>query len=334
MLRPRHPAGSAALAFALLSFYSSIAAQNAQIRSRVELVLVPVTVKGPKGAPATGLTKEAFSVKEAGKTQTLTTFSIDPVPISAAILIDTGVSETVFTRVKSSFPALIGAFADDDEIALYRFEKSVERLTEFTPDYARVSIAMGKIERSPVAPSASASGPFSNPGPVINGVPVIPGVSSAGRSAAPPTKVLHDAVFQAAEDLAARNIERRRIVIVISDGQNHNSLHSSDAALERLLTHEVQVFSIGVDLTAFQRLRSPLGSYAKDTGGEAWFPDSQASLESCYSLSTDSARNQYVLGYASSNKRPTAKPVFREIKVQVSLKGGEIRHRRGYYQAP
>jgi VWFA-related protein len=334
MPRPRYPAAKA-LAVALLSFCSSIlTTQGAQIRTRVELVLVPVTVKGPKGAPATGLTKEAFSLKEAGKNQTLTTFFIDPVPISAAILIDTAVSETAFTRLKSSFPALVGAFADDDEIALYRFEKSVERLIEFTPDYARVSTVMARLERSAVAPSTSASGPFSNPGPVINGVPVIPGVQSAGRSAAPPTKVLHDALFQAAEDLASRDINRRRIVILISDGLNHNSIHSSDSALERLLTHEVQVFSIGVDQTVFQRLRSPLGSYAKDTGGESWFPDSASSLESCYSLSTDTARNQYVLGYVSSNRRPAGKPVFREIKVQVSLKGGEIRHRRGYYQTP
>jgi VWFA-related protein len=323
------------LAFALLCFCSSLlTAQDVQIRSRVELVLVPVTVKASSGTPAAGLTKEAFSVKEAGKNQTITSFSIDPVSISASVVIDTGISENALIRVKSSFPALLGAFADDDEIAVYRFDKSVEKLIDFTADRARISTVLEKLNRTTPPSSTMGSGPFSNPGPVINGVPVIPGVQSAGRTSAKPTKVLHDAVFQAAEDLAARDIDRRRIVILISDGQNHNSVHSYDTALERLLMREVQVFSMGFDTTVFHRLRSPLGSYSKDTGGEAWFPESQADIESCYSISTDSARNQYVLGYVSSNKRPVGKPVFREIKVQVSLKNGGVRHKRGYYQAP
>jgi VWFA-related protein len=334
MPRLRHPAVRT-LVTVLLSFCASIlAAQEVQIRRQVELVVVPVTVKSPNGTPAASLTKEAFTVKEAGKAQTITSFSVDPVPLSAAIVIDTGISETAFTRLKTSVPSMLGAFAEDDEVAVYRFEKSVERLTEFTTDHARVSNVLGNLSRGTPSTSTMTSGPFSAPGPVINGVPIIPGVQSAGRTIAAPTKVLHDAVFQAAEDLGARDIERRRIVILISDGQNRNSLHSYDTALERLLTQQVQVFSIGVDTTVFQRMRSPLGSYAKDTGSESWFPDSQADIESCYSLSTESARNQYVLGYVSSNKRPATKPVFREIKVQVSLKNAEIRHKRGYYQAP
>ena len=332
-MRPPRQSAVRTLAIVLLSFCSVLEAQ-VQIRSRVELVLVPVTVKGSNATLAGSLTKDAFTVKEAGKTQTITSFSIDPVPISAAILVDTGISETALARVKSSFPALLGAFADDDEVAVYRLEKSFEQVVDFTADRARLTTGLEKLSRATPISSSMASGPFSTPGPVINGVPVIPGVQSAGRTTAAPTKVLHDAVFQAAEDLAARDIDRRRIVILIADGQNHHSLHSYDTALERLLTHEVQVFSIGIDTTLFQRLRSPLGSYAKDTGGEAWYPESQAGVESCYSLSTDGARNQYVLGYLSSNKRPVGKPIFREIKVQVSLKNAQLRHKRGYYQAP
>jgi VWFA-related protein len=326
----------AARTLALLAFCcSAFAAQDVQIRSRVELVLVPVTVKTAEGALATGLTREAFTVKEAGKTQTLTSFSIDPTPISATILIDTGITEVSLTRVKTSLPALLGAFAANDEIAIYRFEKSVEKIIDFTADQARISTAVEKLNSIKPPSSIMESSPFSHPVPLINGLPVIPGVQSVGRTTAPPTKVLHDAVFQAAEDLAAREIGRRKIVLLISDGKNHNSIHSYEAALERLLTSEVQVFSIGVDTTVYQRLRSALGSYGKDTGGDAWFPESQSDIEECYSLSTDNARNQYVLGYVSSNKRPAAgKPVFREIKVQVSVKNGGIRHKRGYYQAP
>ena len=334
MPRLRHPAVRA-LAFAVLSLCACVlAAQDGRIRSRVELVLVPVTVKGPNGNLAAGLSKDAFTIREAGKVQAITSFSIDPVPLSVAILLDTAVTETALTRIKSSFPALLGAFADDDEIAVYLFEKATEKVVDFTADHARISAVVEKLNRTTSPSLTTGGGPFSFPGPVINGAPIIPGVQSAGRTTAAPTKLLHDSMFQAAEDLAARDIDRRRIVILISDGQNHGSLHSYDTALERLLTYEVQVFSMGVDTSVFQRLRSSLASYAKDTGGNAWFPESQADLESCYSVSTDSARNQYVLGYISSNKRPADKPVFREIKVQAMLKNAEVRHKRGYYQAP
>jgi Ca-activated chloride channel family protein len=311
------------------------AAQEIQIRSNVELVVVPVTVKDKNGKLAGGLIQADFSLTEAGKKQNVTSFSIDPVPISAVILIDAGISEEALTRVKNSFPALVGAFADDDEIEVYRFDKHVEKLMDFTSDQVQIQRTFERLA-SNATPSSSSmpGGPFAEPGPVINGAPIIPGVQAAGRTIAPPSKALHDAIFRAAEDLGTRSVERRRIVLIASDGRNQGSQHSYDGALERLLLYGVQVFAFGVDTSLFQRIRSTLLSYAKATGGDAWFPDSQNALESCYSLSTEQARNQYVLGYVSSSPRPKGKPVFREIKVQLSRANMELRHRKGYYQTP
>ena len=322
--------------FALLAIAAAlrVSAQEVQLRSRVELVVVPVSVKDRSDKLAAGLSQTDFTITEAGKKQTITAFSIDPVPISAAILIDTGVSEAALTRVKDSFPALMGAFADDDELVVYRFDKHVEKLLDFTSDRVQIEKALEKLRSATPSTYSMGGGPFSTPGPVINGTPITPGVQPPGRSAALPSKVLHDAVYAAAEDLGARAFDRRRILLIASDGRNQNSKTSYDGAMDRLLLHAVQVFSFGVDTSLFQRVRSPLSSYAKDTGGESWFPDSQSALESCYFISTETARNQYVLGYESSNKRPPAKAVFREIKVQVSLKGAEVRHRKGYYQSP
>jgi VWFA-related protein len=321
-------------AFLLILTASLMSAQEVQLRSRVELVVVPVSVKEKNGRAAAGLTQNDFTISEAGKKQTITTFSIDPVPISAAILIDTGVSEAALTRVKSSLPTLMGAFAEDDEIAVYRFDKGVEKLMDFTNDREQIERAFGKLGTATSSASSMDVGPFSNPGPVINGVPVIPGVAAAGRTSALPTKVLHDAVYQAAEDLSPRPVDRRKILFVVSDGRNQNSLHSYETALGRLLLHSIQMFSFGVDTSVFQRLRSTLVSYARETGGESCFSESQSTLESCYLLSTEEARNQYVLGYVSTNKRPGAKVVFREIKVQVNRSGLDLRHKKGYYQVP
>src|SRR5688572_11674040 len=214
----RHHTRRLALLFFVLCS-SVVIAQEVQIRSRVELVVVPVTVKGRNNTLATGLTREAFTVKEAGKTQAITDFSIDPIPISAAILFDTGISETALAQVKSSFPALLGAFADEDEVAVYRFDKTIEKVADFTSDRGRLTSTLEKLQSAtPSSSSSITTGPFSTPGPVINGVPIIPGVQAAGRTTARPTKILHDAMFQAAEDLGMRSIGRRRILFIIGDG--------------------------------------------------------------------------------------------------------------------
>ena len=333
-MRPANRAAASVLALLILLTSAPVPAQETQIRSRVEQVLVPVAAKGKNGRPATGLTQADFTISEEGKKQTITSFSVEPVPISAAIVLDTGISEASLERVKNSFPALMGAFAEDDEIAVYRFDKYVEKVMDFSSDRLQIERTFVNLLTATASSSSMAGGPFSNTGPVINGVPVIPGVASAGRTSAPPTKVLHDAVFQAAEDLAARGSDRRKVVFVASDGRNQNSKYSYDAALDRLLMHEVQFFGFGVDTSVFQRVRSSLGSYAKATGGDTCFSESQGSLEACYLLSTEDARNQYILGYVSTNKRPEVKPVFREIKVQVARSGFDIRYKKGYYQTP
>ena len=61
-----------------------------QLRARVELVVVPVNVRDSDGRLVTGLTKDDFKVLEDGVPQSISTFSIDPAPLSAAIIVDDG----------------------------------------------------------------------------------------------------------------------------------------------------------------------------------------------------------------------------------------------------
>src|SRR5215471_3208072 len=87
------------------------AAQDYQIRTRVDLVVVPVTVKSSGGQLVSGLTKTDFRLFENGKQQTITNFTIDPVPLSAAVLVDTGLSSKSFEKIQKTLPALTGAFS-------------------------------------------------------------------------------------------------------------------------------------------------------------------------------------------------------------------------------
>src|SRR5262245_12699494 len=105
---------------ALLLLILSANAQDFQIRTRVDLVVVPVTVKGHNDELISGLQKEDFIILEDGQKQSITNFTIDPVPLSAVVLVDTGVGPDSLLKVQQTFPALAGAFSEFDEVAVYR----------------------------------------------------------------------------------------------------------------------------------------------------------------------------------------------------------------------
>ncbi len=309
-----------------------------QIRTRVDLVVVPVTVKRSGDRPVSGLTKDDFTVLEDGRGQAITNFTIDPVPLSAAILVDTGLSPASLTKVRGSFSALAGALSESDEAAVYHFDTHVQKLLDFSTDNALVETALKTMtDVQAAAGPAVASGPLATPGPMINGIPIVPAEQLGPPGARIPLtnhKVLHDAIFQAATDLDKRARDRRKVVIVISDGKSGGDEHSFDETIARLLDKEIQVYAIGMDLSFLTRRLSVLGSYAKDTGGDAFFVSSVDALEISYARATDEARNQYILGYISSNRVVGTAPVFRQIDVKLTGNGYEIRHRKGYFQAP
>src|SRR5436190_22933130 len=107
------------LTSALLLLFASAATLRSQFRARVDLVVVPVSVRDNNGVLITGLEKDDFTVLEDGKPQTITDFSKDTQPLSAVILIDDGISGNALRRVVSMLPSITGAFKPDDEMASY-----------------------------------------------------------------------------------------------------------------------------------------------------------------------------------------------------------------------
>ena len=323
----------------LLLLILPAAAQDFQIRTRVDLVVVPVTVKAPENKLVTGLQKEDFSVLEDGQQQTITNFTIDPVPLSAAVLVDTGLSAGSLAKVQETFPALAGAFSQFDEVAVYRFSKDVVKVADFSKDLEQVELAMKTLRNikpdSPV--TMLRGGPFSTIGPVINGIPVVPpGQVGVNRTIEQEkNKVLNDAIFIAAADLAKRERDRRKIVLVVSDGTTNGSEHSFDETMNSLLDAGVEVYAITLDQTFLTRKFTQLNDFAKSTGGDSYYVgDSVQSIEAGYSRAAEQARNQYILGYVSANKVSGTLPVFRNIEVKMAKADYEALHRKGYYQYP
>ncbi len=339
-MRPRVRIIVKLLLLALLFLVLAAQAQDYRIRAKVDLVVVPVTVKGSGDRLVTGLTKDDFIVLEDGRRQTISTFAIDPVPLSAAVVVHTGLEAGSLSKVQQTFSALAGAFSEFDEVAVYRYDKFVTKVLDFSPDLNIAETAMKTLRNvtpSNPAPTATApGGPFSTVGPVINGAPVVqPGqigvVTTAPRKN---PQVLNDAIFRAASDLAKRERSRRKIVVIVSDGQEVGSSHGFDETAKTLLESGIQVYAIALDQPILFRKFSTLGDYAAATGGDTFFVNSVQKIESAYSTATEEARNQYILGYISNNEPLGGGPVFRDIVVRTARNGFETRHRKGYYQYP
>ena len=317
--------------------------QNEQykIRAKVDLVVVPVTVKGAGDKLIANLKKEDFTVLENGRQQTLSTFSSDPVPLSAAVVVDTALGHDALGKVQKTFPALVGAFSPFDEVAVYKYDKFVTRVLNFSENSEVVQTAMDKLKdikpRTTIqTDSAAARGPFSIPGPVINGQAVNPPAAIGVVNPIPPkpSNLLNDAIYAAAADLAKRERSRRKMVLVISDGQNTGNDHSFDETKKTLLEVGIEVYGIGVDQPFPYNKTSVLDDYAKQTGGDTYFVDSVQSIERSYADATEEARNQYVLAYVSNNEVAGEGPVFRDLQIKVA--GGSMKalYRKGYYQYP
>src|SRR5262245_48645016 len=129
-MRARGPILTRLLSAVLLAVLT-VTAQDYQIRTRVDLVVVPVTVKASGDRLISGLGLKDFLVFENGVQQTISTFSIDPVPLSAVVLVDTGLTGATFEKIKKTIPALTGAFSAFDEVAAYRFDTFVLKLVDF-----------------------------------------------------------------------------------------------------------------------------------------------------------------------------------------------------------
>ncbi len=138
--------------------------------------------------------------------------------------------------------------------------------------------------------------------------------------------------------------QNRKIIFVISDGQELGSRASYAQVLKVLLTDEIAVYAIGVDSAAMpvynkiEKARIPgfgysniLPRYTNATGGDVLNEFSKESIESAYQRITMEARNQYTLGYNTPQK-PSSN--YREIEVRVKRPGLEVFAKHGYYPLP
>ena len=290
------------------------------IITRVDLVNVIATVLNRRQKFVTDLEKADFHVLEDGRPQDIQFFSRETdLPLRVGLLLDT--SNSIRERLKFEQEAAIDFLHNTirrkkDQAFLMIFDNEPSIIQDFTDDLSTLTEAIQK--------------------------------QRAGGGTA-----LYDAIEMASRKLStvsapsgAANAAIRRVLVVISDGDDNLSSRSRGESVDMAQRGEVAVYCISsstdwVSSTeesdtakrADRKLHKSdndqvLEQFADETGGRVFFPYKLDDLAASFQDIGDELRSQYQLAYAPSNKVFDGK--FRKIRVEVARKGLNVRARKGY----
>lgn len=263
----------------------------------VGLVLVPVTVTDPFGAPFPGLMKESFQLLEDGIEQRIRYLSSDDAPISLGIVFDA--SRSMEGRMDQSRAAITRFFRTSvrgDEFFLIAFNDAPRLLCNFTGDTV-------EIEKS------------------------LAGIEPRNWTA------LLDAVCMAIHQMKrARN--SRRALLILSDGGDNNSRYTEEELKRMIREADVCIYSIGLFGTRLIRHHERLlRQLSAETGGRFRQVEKIADLPDAVQELSNAIRNQYLLGYSPSNTASDG--LYRRIEIRLKPVPGlpvlRASWRTGYY---
>jgi Ca-activated chloride channel family protein len=277
------------------------AADDQTLSVNVDLVNILFTVADRKGKFVTNLKKDDFRVFEDEKPQNITNFSSETdLPLTIALLVDT--SGSIRDKLQFEQRAATEFFYSTlqrgkDKAMIISFDSGVDLIQDFTDDPAKLAGAVQKIR------------------------------AGGGTS-------LYDAIYLAVTQKLSGQ-QGRRIVILITDGDDNSSRISLTETLEAAQKNDVTIYAISTNSQTFfgskeqERGDKTLKKFATETGGKPFFPLKIQDLATNFVDIREELRAQYQIGYRPSNSRLDG--TFRKIRVDIADKRYKIRARSGYY---
>src|SRR5438874_5597925 len=196
---------------------------RAKISVNSNLVVLPVTVKDRSGNLVPDLHRDEFRVFEDNVEQNIDLFTAEAFPLSMIILVDNDLKTKDAEQVRHSLDAVVGGMSLEDEAFICRFDQFFHPGKGFTSDRDQLLTELQRTTIDSEPAGGPSSGAITN-GPSINGHSAIgdqPNITSATiQIKGQPSKALDDAVFGAAQLLHDRPRGRRKLILLISDGQN------------------------------------------------------------------------------------------------------------------
>jgi Ca-activated chloride channel family protein len=278
----------------------ALAAQDVTLRVDVKLVNVFVNVTDQNGAIVGGLTRDDFALAEDGRPQQIAVFERQSeLPLNLTLAIDTSgsVQKDMAEEAGAAKRFAHALLRSQDQMSLLQFATYVRELTPFTNQLSQIESGLGKLR-----------GDWAT--------------------------AMYDAICLGSQRLGGK--EGRRVLVLVSDGDDTASNATYAKAVEQALRNEVMIYSI-IDVPIEASAGRALGgehaliTLAEQTGGKSFYV-SDGGLDKAFARVSDDLRTQYLLGYYPHNQAKGTN--FHRVQVTIPRAAADafnIRHRTGYY---
>jgi len=272
----------------------------ARFKLDVDVVTIDVAVVDNKGHFIPGIPAGNFRVLEDNVPQQIRKIEMGEAPMTIAMVIEfSNLFQKYWSQAWYQTLQLAWGFAEslkpEDYAAVVAYDIRPEILTDFTTDKNKIREGLDRLK--------------------------IAAFSEAN---------MFDAVTDTAERMS--EIEGRKAILLITSGIDTFSKITYDQTRKKLQEAGVPVYSIGLmqmqrDMAdAYNALSGParleflqadneLRTFAKETGGAAYFPKFQGEYNQIFQMLHQALRNQYVLTYQPSNTKHDG--AYRKIKVEL-----------------
>lgn len=286
----------------LLALVASVAAQEPVTTFHVDVKLVSifVNVTDRNGALVGGLTQDDFALYEDGRPQQIAVFERQSeLPLNLTLAIDTSgsVRKDMGEEAAAARRFAHAILRPQDQMSVLQFATDVHELAPFTNKMSVIDRGLSELH-----------GDWAT--------------------------ALYDAICLGSQKLGGK--EGRKVLVVISDGDDTAKSSTYAQALEAALRNEVMIYSL-IDVPIEASAGRDLGgehaliTIAEQTGGK-YFYVSDGGLDKAFAKVSDDLRTQYLLGYYPKNQEPGR--VFHRLTVTIPRAAPDefnIRNKTGYY---
>ena len=261
-------------------------------------VTLHATVIDDKNRIITNLDRSAFSVFENSQAQQISSFRREDYPVAMGIVIDnSGSMREKRDQVNKAALNLVRSSNPQDQVFIVNFNDEYYLDQEFTSDIKKLQAALEKVE-------------------------------SRGGTA------LYDAIVASWTDELAHSPLQRKVIFVVTDGEDDASQLSLEQAMHTLQQENGPVvYAIGLlGEEKSRKAKRALQLIADRTGGIAFFPPTLGEVDEISRTVARDIRNQYTITYTPTT--PKTVPGFRTVHVDARAKPYKklsVRTRAGYY---
>ncbi|MBS1815618.1 MAG: VWA domain-containing protein [Acidobacteria bacterium] len=281
--------------------------ENYSIHVDVPVVTVDTSVVLEKTRQfVPGLKKENFRVYEDGEEQTIDSVRTVQTPITAVMLLEFAANSWYFIQdMRNTSEVLFHSLKPEDYIAVVTYDMRTHILTDFTQDKRVTAEALNSL--------------------------TLPMMSDTN---------MFDALSETIDRLS--RVEGRKYILLIGTGRDTFSRNTLDSILKKIKNSQnITIFTIGTgqlvrELADSRGMMGPITrmdylqadnemkTFARMTGGQAFFPMFQGALPDVFAQINDSIRNQYMITYRPTNRAQDG--TYRKIKVElVDAEGRPLR---------